>query len=65
VGSTSGSPNSNGWIAELDYLPWQNVKLTLQYTAYQKFNGAKSDYDGAGRNASDNNTLYILGWFNF
>lgn len=65
TGSASGSPNSNGWIAELDYLPWQNVKLTLQYTAYQKFNGAKSDYDGAGRNANDNNTLYILGWFNF
>jgi hypothetical protein len=65
TGSASGSPNSDGWIAELDYLPWQNVKLTLQYIAYQKFNGAKSDYDGNGRNANDNNTLYILGWFNF
>jgi hypothetical protein len=65
VGSASGSPNSKGWIAEFDYLPWQNVKLTLQYIAYQKFNGAKSDYDGSGRNANDNNTLYILGWLNF
>jgi hypothetical protein len=65
TGSASGSPNSNGWIAELNYLPWQNVKLALQYIAYQKFNGAKSDYDGSGRNAKDNDTLYILGWLNF
>src|SRR6266581_3735569 len=64
-GFANGSPNSNGWIAEFNYLPWQNVKLTLQYTAYQKFNGASSNYDGS-RNASDNNTLYLLlGWLNF
>jgi hypothetical protein len=65
IGSASGSPNSNGWIAELNYLPWQNVKLAFQYTAYQKFNGASSDYDGNGRNASDNNTTYLLAWLNF
>jgi hypothetical protein len=65
TGSASGSPNSSGWIAELNYLPWQNVKLALQYIAYQKFNGASSDYDGFGRNAKDNNTLYLLGWLNF
>ena len=65
IGSASGSPNSKGWISELDYLPWQNVKLALQYVAYQKFNGAASNYDGLGRDASDNNTLYLLGWFNF
>jgi hypothetical protein len=65
TGFANSSPNSNGWIAELNYLPWQNVKLALQYTAYQKFNGASSNYDGAGRNASDNNTLYLLAWLNF
>jgi hypothetical protein len=65
TGFGNGSPNSNGWIAELNYLPWQNVKLALHYIAYQKFNGASSNYDGSGRNASDNNTLYLLGWFNF
>jgi len=32
---------------------------------YSKFNGASSNYDGANRNASDNNTLYLLGWLNF
>ena len=65
VGFANNSPDSHGWIAELNYLPWQNVKLALQYIAYQKFNGAASNYDGSGRNASDNNTLYLLGWFNF
>jgi len=64
-GFANNSPNSDGWTAELDYLPWQNVKLALQYTAYQKFNGASSDYDGNGRNASDNDTTYLLAWLNF
>jgi hypothetical protein len=65
VGFANNSPNSKGWIAELNYLPWQNVKLALQYVAYQKFNGASSNYDGSGRSASDNNTLYLLLWLNF
>jgi len=65
TGSGSGSPDSKGWIGELNYVPWQNVKFSLQYTAYNRFNGGSSDYDGFGRNASDNNTVYLLGWFNF
>lgn len=59
------SPNSRGKIAEIDYLPTQTIKLALQYTRYDKFNGASTNYDGAGRNASDNNNLYLLGWFMF
>ena len=65
TGFANGSPNSNGWIGELDYVPWQNVKIALQYTAYQKFNGASTNYDGNGRNANENDTLYLLGWFAF
>ena len=65
TGSAGGRPDSRGWIAELDYLPWQNVKLALQYTLYNKFNGGSTNYDGFGRNASDNNTLYALGWIAF
>lgn len=65
IGFANGSPNSNGWVGELDYVPWQNVKILLQYTAYQKFNGASTNYDGNGRNATDNNTTYLLGWFAF
>ena len=64
-GSASNSPDTRGYIAELDYLPWLNTKFSLQYTMYTKFNGGSSNYDGLGRNASDNNTLYLLGWFNF
>jgi hypothetical protein len=64
-GFANGSPDSKGWIAELDYVPWENVKLAAQYTAYSKFNGAGSNYDGSGRSASDNNTLYLLGWLAF
>jgi hypothetical protein len=62
VTSVNGRPDTKGWIAELDYLPWLNVKLQLQYTKYTKFNGGGNNYDGFGRNASDNNSLYILGW---
>jgi hypothetical protein len=64
-GSATGKPDSNGWIAELDYSPWLNTKFALQYTVYNTFNGASSNYDGFGRNASDNNTLYGYIWVAF
>ncbi|HEY1877570.1 MAG TPA: hypothetical protein VGG66_08870 [Rhizomicrobium sp.] len=64
-GSQNGRPDSNWINAEVDYLPWLNVKLGLQYTAYMKFNGATSNYDGQGRNASDNNTIYGYVWIAF
>jgi hypothetical protein len=59
------TPNSSGYIAELDYLPTQHVRLMLQYTGYAKFDGAKTNYDGNGRNASDNNTLFFNVWVAF
>lgn len=64
-GSRTGSPKSSGFIIEADYLPWEKAKFSIQYVAYEKFNGARSDYDGFGRDASDNNTLYVLAWFMF
>lgn len=64
-GSRTNSPDSDGYIAEIDWLPWFNIRLSLQYTYYTKFNGASTDYDGSGRNASNNNALYVLAWFNF
>jgi len=63
VTSANGSPDTRGWIAEVNYLPWLNVKISAQYTAYNKFNGAGSNYDGLGRSASANDTLYLLLWF--
>lgn len=61
--TASGKPNSADFILEASYLPWQNTKFVAQYTIYTRFDGARSDYDGAGRGASDNNTLYLLAWF--
>jgi hypothetical protein len=64
-GNRTGIPNSNGFIAQLDFMPWFNTQFSLQYVFYNKFNGAKTDYDGFGRYAMDNNTLYLLVWVNF
>jgi hypothetical protein len=63
ITSANGSPDTRGWIAEVNYLPWLNVKLSAQYVSYTKFNGDSSNYDGVGRSASDNNALYLLLWF--
>ena len=73
--SANNSPNSAGWTLELDYIPfnyggpafwpWLNMKLGLQYIRYSKFDGASTNYDGAGTNASANNTLFAFAWFAF
>jgi len=63
TGSASGKPDSSAWIAEVIYSPWRNVQLRAQYTAYTQFNGASHNYDGFGRDASDNNTLFFNAWF--
>ncbi len=75
AGSASGSPNSNGWIGELDYIPfshggpsfwpWLNLKLGLQYVYYNKFNGGTTNYDGSDRSAHDNNTVFLFAWIAF
>jgi hypothetical protein len=64
-GSRTGSPDSSGFIFEGDYIFWDKYKFSLQYTAYNKFNGSSSNYDGSGRDASDNNTFYALLWLMF
>jgi hypothetical protein len=63
--SANGAPDTKGWIVELNYLPWLNTKLSLQYTRYAEFNGGDTNYDGFGRNASDNDTTYLLVWLAF
>jgi hypothetical protein len=74
--SANNSPNSNGWVFETDYLPfinsetfnawpWAQLKLGLQYTRYNKFNGGKTNYDGNGTNANDNNTVFAFAWTAF
>ncbi len=64
-GSANGDPRGSGYIANLSYWPWQNLQLSAQYTGYTRFNGASNNYDGAGRNASGNNTVYLVARFLF
>jgi hypothetical protein len=61
IGTLDGSPNSNGFIAEMDYLPsdnarpplnWFGARLSLQFVAY-------SEFDGSSRNASHNDTVLL------
>lgn len=66
-GSSTGSPNSSGFILDANANAWMNVRFGAQYVAYQKFNGATTNYDVAsdGRKASDNNTLFLYLWLAF
>ncbi len=65
-GNASGfSPNSDGWVAEIAYIPfvsspapgwpWFNARLGLQYIWYDKF-------DGTSVGAQNNNTLFLYAW---
>lgn len=68
-------PNSSGVLFQVDGTPFGrgksplgprfNMRVGAQYTIYSKFNGAHDDFDGTGRNASDNNTLRIFTWVAF
>lgn len=68
-GSRTGSPDSQYFQLQFDYVPfgkgmsqtdpYLNLRFSVQYTAYETFNGASHNYDGYGRNAADNNTLYL------
>ncbi len=62
VGNVTGSPATRGWTAELFWLPVQYARVGIQYTWFNKFNGSSSNYDAFGRNASDNNTLFLYVW---
>ena len=64
-GSANGSPHSSGYTLNLAWWPEQNIDLAVEYTGYLRFNGAQTNYDGAGRNASANNTVFLLARFVF
>jgi hypothetical protein len=64
-GSANGDPHSNGYILNVSWWPEQNIDLAVQYTGYLRFNGGRTDYDGAGRNATGNNAVFLLGRFVF
>jgi hypothetical protein len=64
-------PDSSGVMLQIDGTPFGggsqpmrrlNLRAGLQYVAYARFDGAGDNFDGAGRNASDQNTLRIFLW---
>ena len=73
--SVTNSPNSAGWTVQVDATPfgteksfgwpYLNARLFAQYTAYSKFDGGGTNYNGTGTNASDNNTWFTGVWFAF
>jgi hypothetical protein len=64
-GSANGDPRGAGYLLNFSYWPWQNLQLAAQYTGYSRFNGGSTNYDGSGRNASANNTVYLDARFVF
>ena len=64
-GNLNGSPESRGYIFNVSWWPYQNIGLTAQYTGYTRFNGGGTNYDQAGRNATGNNSIYLLARFVF
>jgi len=75
TGSANGKPDTDAFLLEADWVPFgkgdswgapfANLKLGLQYVMYTKFNGGTSNYDGSGRNAAANNTIYAFAWLAF
>ena len=61
-GNRTGSPATRGLTLEAFWTPVQYLRVGAQYTAYSRFNGASRNYDGFGRNAHDNNSLFIYTW---
>jgi hypothetical protein len=43
-------------------MPVQIIRVGVQYTTYGVFNGVSQNYDGTGRNANDNNSLFFYVW---
>jgi hypothetical protein len=70
AGNRTFRPDSTGVSVQLDGTPFGaapllkrfNMRVGVQYTAYTRFNGAGSNWDGAGAKASDNNTLRVFTW---
>ncbi len=71
-GGNVGQANSRGEILDLGYSPWShggpalwpwlNTRLGVQFTHYEKTNGASVNYDGNGRNAKDDDAVWLYSW---
>ena len=75
TGSANGSPNTRGYSVQFEFIPFGkttspvythfNFRLGLRYTTYDFFNGGELDYDGSGRSASDNESVFGFAWLAF
>ena len=74
AGARTARPDSSGVTLQLDATPFGdrpqpgrrvNVRVGVQYTAFAGFNGARRNFDGAGTNASDNDSFRVFTWFAF
>ena len=77
--SASSSPNGDGLIADVAYLPFShgspgpystwNARLGVQYTHYLHLYGGTTNFDGSSlgamHNASGNDTLLLYAWLMF
>jgi hypothetical protein len=64
----TGSPGNQFEVFELDYLPWFNTKLLLQYVLYNVVNNNQNPFfllSATNPKASDNNTLVVGLWMDF
>jgi hypothetical protein len=64
VFNSSGSTNTDtrGMTYEAFWTPIQYIRIGAQFTTYSRFDGASSNYDGLGRNARDNNSVFLYVW---
>lgn len=75
TGSAIGSPSTRGYTLQLEWVPlgkldsparpYVNLRFGIQYTGYLRFNGGTAGYDGFGRSASQNNSLFVFAWMAF
>src|SRR6267154_4172434 len=75
TGSSHGSPDTRGYILQFECVPlgklqswgrpWANARVGLQYTGYVRFNGGTANYDGFGRSAGQNDSLFLFLWMAF
>ncbi len=56
------NPDTRGWVPEVFWTPVQYLRIGAQYYSFSRYHGASNNYDGAGRNAKDNNTFFLYVW---
>jgi hypothetical protein len=78
-GGNFGQANSRGEVLDLGYSPfshggpslwpWLNTRVGVQFTHYEKTNGASTAYttnpDGTTRNAKDDDAVWLYSWTAF